>query len=337
MNRPTIHPFNHLQCYNTAVFGSIIASALFMPSVLGAGIVIEPVPASQEQLGAQDFEELSHASVDIEGKGTNFRINYSSSSPIDLYILFLNKDGALNPRDILYAKLAEGNLEVSVPVSSSRGWSAGTRKYKLHFLAPKNSSPLISSVELTGKLSLPEGVMQFFAQEPYTPSSYHRLEGYRLYGVSFTAILLVISLTILFSRLLIKNPAGIFSALLIVILAYNARFSLDALRYSIVHAHEYFVNRTYASAGSAYEIAGTLKKLKIEKISLCSDGNTYFKTLLNYAAYPAKVSDDSDFVLVRNAFDWTYENGILNCSGISSAAEKSAEFPDGSIIFRLSS
>ncbi|MBU0458700.1 hypothetical protein KJ652_02125 [Patescibacteria group bacterium] len=307
----------------------IISSALLIPICFAAGVTIEPIPATQEQLNSQNLEELKSASVKIDGEGTQFNINYSAPSTIDLYILFMEKDGTFNPRNILFAELPQGEQETIIPISDTGGWSRGNNNYKLHFLTDKDSVPEVSKVELSGNLSIADGIKQFFAPEPFTPSSYHRLNGYKLFGYSATFVLLI--LTLIGSLIFIKNRKVQILIFLGMIFISNARFSIDSLRYTYTH----LTANTYASAGSAYEIAEYLHKNDIENIALCSDGNSYFKTVLSYALYPAKIKDESENILVHSAFNWSFENDVIRCGETEANAIKLNGFPDGSVLFSL--
>jgi len=304
-------------------------SILFSQTCFAASIISNPVPADLNQLNQSISEEASHASVDLSGKGADLKINYSSPSPLSIYILFLNDDGSVNPREIVSAELPKGTaVESLIPLSQTRGWSWGERKYKLHFLTDKGVVPAISKVEISGSPSLIDGIKQFFALEPFTPSSYHRLSGYKLFGISFTLALTLILIILLFFR----RKKHVMNVIIILILLFNVRFSMDLLRYTKINLS----SDTYSTAGSAYQIADYFKSNEINSIQLCSDGNTYFPTILKYAGYPLSVNSEADHVLIRNAFKWSFENGNLTCGDLTAPATQISKFPDGSILFKLS-
>ncbi|HCI04307.1 MAG: hypothetical protein QF755_05565 [Candidatus Peribacteraceae bacterium] len=310
---------------------SIIA-AIFIQTCLAGGITVNPVPTDLNQLNQKLSEEVSHASVDLNGKGADLLINYSSPAPLSVYILFLNEDGSVNPRDIVSAQLPKGEVESVIPLSQTRGWSLGERKYKLHMITEKNIEPSISKLKLEGSPSLADGLKQFFALEPFTPSSYHRLSGYKFFGISFTLLLTLTLALALALTLIFRKKKHAMTAIIILILIFNARFSLDLLRYT----KENLTAETYSTAGSAYQIADYFKSNGIKDVQLCSDGNTYFPTILKYAGYPLNIPDESEHVLVRNAYEWSFENGNLTCGELNAPATSLMEFPDGSILFKLS-
>ncbi len=301
------------------------ALAFLIPSAAAAGVVIEPEPASLTQLQEQLSEEIAHAHIDLKGEGADLNVEYSSTHPISLYILFLDDDGSVNPRDILFAKLPEGNdVESIVPLSPTRGWRGGERSYKLHLITNLDGTQNLKSIGIGGSASIIDGLKQFFSPEPFTPSSYHRLTGYRFLGIPITLILTILIAIILIGSLILKRKQLGLIIILIIILLSNARFSLDTLKYTQKHLSDWSYNKTYETAGSTYEIAEFLESENIRSIQLCTDGNSYFQTLLKYAAYPLAINGTSKFILERYA---------LECD--TSNAEKTKEFPDGSIIFRI--
>jgi hypothetical protein len=319
------------------VLRSIIALALFAQTCLAATITANPVPADLNQLNQKLAEEVSHASIDLTGKGADLLINYSSPTPLSVYILFLNEDGSVNPRDIVSVQLPKGEVESIIPISQMRGWSWETRKYKLHIITEKHIEPSISKLKLEGSPSLTDGLKQFFALEPFTPSSYHRLSGYRFFGISFTLLLTLTLLpTVALAKvgaltLIFRRKNRVTTLIIILILIFNIRFSLDLLRYT----KNNLSSNTYSTAGSVYQIADYFKSNGIKDIQLCSDGNTYFSTILKYASYPLSINNEVDSVLVHNAFKWSFENGNLNCGQINQPAIKLKEFSDSSELFQL--
>lgn len=277
---------------------------------------------------------VSHASTDVEGTGNALRIRYSSESPIDVYILFLLEEDTLNPRETLFAKLPQDTEgEALIPLSHTRGWRAGTQKLRIHFLTEKEAEHAIHSVLLTDGTARMGGLRQFFAQEPFSPSSYHRLEGYRIFGLSSTALLMGILFLLLAGTLIFKkNRIALVIALAGVLLS-NGRFTADLLRMTYANTKEWTQAHTYAAAGSTYEIASFLQENNIETFRLCTDGNSYFPVLLEYAAYPSVIAQDAKHVLVRNAYDWSYDNGFLRCRDIEHAASRVKTFADGTELF----
>ena len=314
----------------------LLAIALTTQTCFAQEFVVQPAPASLETLQQRAQEGGAHASIAIEGKGAELSVHYASTSSIDTYVLFLNKDDTTNPRNILFAILpAQEEGVVNIPLSRTRGWVLSDQRYKIYFLATGDTDPIIQDVTLRGRPSLFSGLQQYFLLEQFTPSSYHRLSGYRFYGLSATLLLSVLAIVLMVIALRRKRLHTFSVILLTAILFGNARFSLDALRYTGAHFGEWIKQHTYAHAGSAYEIAEYMKENNIENFRICTDGNSYFPVLMQYAAYPVRRKDGTAYVLVRNAFRWSYADGTLRCGDIEQAANLLETFTDGTELFAL--
>ena len=297
-------------------------------------MTVQPSAASMGRLQQVISGKAAHASTDVEGTGNALRIRYSSESPINVYILFLREEDTLNPRETLFAELPpEGDGEALIPLSHARGWRAGTQKLRIYLLTEKESKHTIHSVLLTDGTARMDGLRQYFAPEPFSPSSYHRLEGYRLFGLSSTALLTGILFLLLAGTLIFKRNRIALVIALVGVLLSNGRFTADLLRMTYANTKEWAQVHTYAAAGSVYEIASFLQENDIQTVHLCTDGNSYFPVLLQYAAYPSVIAQDAKHVLVRNAYDWSYDNGFLRCRDIEHAASRVKTFADGTELF----
>lgn len=322
--------------YNAAVIRILLALVLSMQTCIAAEVVVQPETASTERMQQMISGGFSYATLNIRGEGKSLLVKYSSSAPLDTYIIYMREDETINPRDILFAKLPASAEEALIPLTITRGWSAGEQNLRIHFLTDKDAEHTVSSVTLSEESLRTGGLRQYLSPEPFVPSAYHRLEGYKLLGRSATALLTTSLVVLLLLALLRKNRKAALMILLVGLLIHNGRFSLDTLRYTTGNTQEWMKNNTYAAAGSTYEIATFLNENGIEKFRLCTDGNSFFPVLMQYAAYPAVLEYDSSHVLVRNSFDWSYENGILRCSDIERPSELMKIFPDGTQLFSLS-
>ncbi|KKW38839.1 hypothetical protein A2454_06480 [Candidatus Peribacteria bacterium RIFOXYC2_FULL_55_14] len=314
----------------------LLALALSAQICFAAEISVQPSAASMDRLQQVISGNAAHASTDVEGAGNTLRIRYSSENPIDVYILFLREGDTLNPRDTLFAELPpDDEGEALIPLSHTRGWRAGTQKLRMHFLTKKEEEQAIHSVQLTDATVRAGGVRQYLAPEPFAPSSYHRLEGYRIFGHSSAALLTGILFLLLAGTLILrKNRIALVIALAGVLLS-NGRFTADLLRMTYANTKEWTQAHTYAAAGSVYEIASFLRENDIQTVRLCTDGNSYFPVLLQYAIFPSVIAQDAKHVLVRNAYDWSYDNSFLRCRNIEHAATRVKTFADGSELFSL--
>ena len=318
--------------YNVFVIRILLTIFLAAQTCVAASMVIKPELASANRLQQMSSGEYSHATVNLDGEGKSLLIHYSSSSDIDSYILFINDDGSMNPRNILYVSLPRGEeADATVLLSESRGWTNNEMHLRLYFFTDKEFDGSISSAEIIDTGRIGGGIFQFFSKEPYSPSSYHRIVGYRLYGKSATATFIVIGLL---SVIIFRNKKRVIIGLFLAcIFLTSGRFALDSIRYSSDHLTEWISNGTYASAGSTYEIASYINESNIKLFRICTDGNSYFSSLLQYAAYPSVLSDDADYLVVRNSFDHSFENEILRCGGNNFSASFIKSFPDGTNLY----
>jgi len=314
----------------------LLALALSAQTCIAAEMTVQPSAASMDRLQQVISGNAAHASTDVEGAGNTLRIRYSSENPIDVYILFLREGDTLNPRDTLFAELPpDDEGEALIPLSHTRGWRAGTQKLRIHFLTEKESEHAIHSVQLTEATVRAGGVRQYLAPEPFSPSSYHRLEGYRIFGMPSTVLLTCTVLILLAAALFLRNKRITLVILLAGAFLSNGRFTADLLRMTYANTKEWTQAHTYAAVGSVYEIASYLQENDVQTVRLCTDGNSYFPVLLQYASFPSVIAQDAKHVLVRNAYDWSYDNSFLRCRNIEHAATRVKTFADGSELFSL--
>lgn len=295
-----------------------------------------------------------HATTTIDGEGGSIVISYSASVPVQVYMVPLRHDGSYALTNFVRFILPAGaEAQAHVDLTVSPGWRPGYSRYLLNLLAPTEDADvaftgLTFETASAGTIAR-AGLRHFFTPEPYTPSSYHALWGYRVLGAhlsTVTGILALVAAVTLFIAFG-KKPWALPGALAILVgltLFYQARVALDLLRFSAQHLSEYRAG-TYDEAGSVHAIARFINQqdLSAESIYICRDGTNFKQKLLRYFVYPATVSDrketagSADLVLVMDKFAWSYENGMLTCENVSVKADLLKEFPAGEQLFEIRS
>lgn len=299
-------------------------------------------------------ENKGHANTVIEGKGKAIRISYRASEPLVLFLVPLKTDNAFVPTDYVKFTLPETTAgEILVDLTVSPGWSPAEHRYYVEILS-KNETV---DAAFTGMEFVPgsffSGVQaaftHLFTREPYTPSSYHAIRGYRIFGVSLTVLMGTILLIAVGTALALSTGETKLQNTLLVLFIlcglYNLRFGIDLLRFTGQHLSEYG-NGTYDEAGSVYEVARAIKKLEQGSegnptVFVCRDGTNFKEKILRYFAYPTQItSDEADaksatVVAVMDEMNWSEEGGVLKCGPINAAAQKLSEFSDGTILFRI--
>lgn len=303
------------------------------PKLLDAAVAIEPMIAAAQ----------AHAEVNLEGNGDTLILSYESPVPMSGFLLFLNEDGSFDPLASLVVRLPPGRHDdLALPIASSPAWEPGRRAYRFHLLLDEEVKPRITRIALQRRASLPViALTQLSQAEPILPSSAHRLRGYRVFG---TPLLPVLALILALAFLVPFCRRNFPTLLLATVLLVHARFAADITRTTQRHLADWYGRHTYAEAGSLYAIAETLADAKADSVLLCSGGTTYAEVLLRYLVYPASLSPlspaggDETFpeessIVVHNALDWSYEDGILRCGDRSFAARELRSFADGSSVF----
>ncbi len=310
-------------------------------------------------------ENKGRASTNIEGRGGTLRLTYQTSAPLTIYMVPLSTTDSYVPTDFLMLTLPstdEGVADIDLTVSP--GWTPRPTKWLLHLLTKDEGTKAgFLTIDFL-PTSAPKIVSTFFrhllTQEPYTPSSYHALRGYRLFSMDATLVAgILLLLTSITAAALAKKDQkliAIVCVLLIFQAAYGLRFGLDLLRFSSEHLSGYR-NGVYDETGSVHLIAPVILSLAEKNrkdeagttVFVCRSGTNYKEKLLRYFAYPVRVSSDSayakiaDYVLVMNSMNWSMQTitaaGIgkqfMRCDDLVFQAEKLSSFPDGSILFTL--
>lgn len=302
---------------------------------------------------------MGRATTSIEGNGQALIIGYESDEPISIFMVPLQSDGSYVPMDFMHFTLPKstgGSVRIDLTVSP--GWQPTDTKYLLNLLThTENAHAGFTQIEFeptTLMKTLMTGVRHFFTVEPYTPSSYHALRGYRVYGHSITVILGVLLLLIVVAMFIVfkreQRTQKIFIVMLIICLVYGLRMSIDLTRFTSEHLGEY-LHGTYDEAGSAHDIGKSIEVIanaspSPTRVAVCRDGTNYKEKIVRYMAYPIPVSETvtgATLALIMDRNNWSTEttidekgsHTILHCGAIHHRAEKLHDFADGSTLFLL--
>ncbi len=342
---------------------SCTAFILLIPVASAETLYINPIGIDSSAPVEQALKEnAGRASMKLEGEGSTMKLAYQSSEKLTVYMVPLSESEGFVPTDFLMLTLpatSEGLAEIDLTVSP--GWTTKKTTWLLHLMTKnKDAKAGFMSVEFLPagpKTSIQAAFRHFFRTEPYIPSSYHSLRGYRVLSKDMTLILgLLLIVTSVIAVLIAKKESKL--AILIVVLCtfqavYGLRFGLDLLRFSSEHLTGY-AEGIYDEAGSVYQIAPMLHSLAAQQkkevptsVFICRSGTNYKEKILRYFAYPIRISADathasmSDYVLVMNARDWNIQTiaeeniskQVLQCADLRFEVNQIASFPDGSILF----
>jgi len=343
----------------------LIAGACLFSAFSLAGVVNAQTPGIRPELvvSSQTVEQAlkknpGHASTILEGQGGKLALRYSSESTITVFLAPLSVNDSYAITDFIWFSLPKTKLvNVIVDLTISPGWTQGKRRFLLNFLSEKEEPDFaIENFEFIPAKSgdtVRAILRHFFTPELYTPSSFHALRGIRVLGKSFTPVfgvllLLACGTTAVF---LSKEKRLKRAAFLLVagIFLYDLRFALDLFRFSTEHRGEY-LRGTYDEAGSIYQVAAEVRKMtygrRDQLLYVCRDGTNFKEKLLRYFTYPVKVSSEprdlsgATLAVVMDKYEWNFDESDnsendLACGELKRQAEKSAAFPDGSVLFRL--
>lgn len=306
-------------------------------------------------------ESESHASTTIEGEGKIVMLTYSSSKPLEVFMVPMEAENSYTPTDYIRFTLPqtdEGTVAIDLTVSP--GWSPTSKRWIVTLLGrEKDSDAAFNDIRFTNDDARSVARIaagHLFTEEFYSPSSVHALRGYRILGISVT---MVLGILVLFASaiclLFVPKKHHRTSVLLTLIgasLLYQGRFAVDLLRFSLQHAAEY-ASGTYDEAGSIHAVAENLRELrKSEKTTLvyvCRDGTNFKEKLLRYFTYPMRISSEAetaataDYAVVMNKFKWGFETTVtkeqsnvrLKCGDLDRDAKRLNTFPGGEILFLL--
>ena len=341
---------------------SIIASLLTIPLFAQAEIgtiqpeLIDTAHSVEEALQTHK----GHASTSIEGKGGTLIVTYGSSQPLEVFMVPLQEDNTYVPTDYIRFTLPMATeASVAIDLTISPGWAPVTQKWLLSLLSSDEKTDAgFSSIQFEDASLLqwiPIAFRHFFTREPYTPSSYHALRGYRIFGTSFTILLGTLTLLAACCSLFLQRKyrtKTVFFILIFSSLFYEMRFALDLLRFDTQHLQEYYGQNMYDEAGSIHEIAIFLRshidEQKQATAYVCRDGTNFKEKLLRYFSYPIRISSQpidakqASFVLIMGKFKEGYEMlktsdpavHLLKCGDFDGLGKLLKQFPDGTLLFQ---
>ena len=289
------------------------------------------------------------ASTKLEGQGGTLRITYVASEPLAVYTVPVSAAGQYAPGDFLTFTLPateEGTVDIDLTVSP--GWKPKAQTWVMHLLTKdENADAGFADVQFirAGSATVAAAAIKHvFTVEPYSPSSFHGLRGYRVFGNDITIIIGIMLLIASVLTALIAAKGRKLQTVLTLLIGFQAlyglRFGIDLLRFSAEHVSGYSVG-LYDEAGSVYQIAPVVRSLGSTKVFVCRSGTNYKEKILRYFAYPVRISADpkdavdADAVLVMNADEWSFDGATLRCGDLALKATKHSDFPDGSVLFTL--
>lgn len=335
----------------TLLTRSIFATTLILvPAAAWAQVHrITPVIVNSSVQVEQGLREnKGSASTKLEGQGATLRITYVASEPLTVYTVPVNAAGQFAPHDFLTFMLPateEGTVDIDLTVSP--GWKPKTQTWVMHILTKENADAGFADVQFirAGSASVAlASVRHAFTVEPYSPSTYHGLRGYRVFGKDLTIIAGIILLVASGLTALIAAKGRRLQTVLVLLIGFQAlyglRFGIDLLRFSVEHTTGYAAG-LYDEAGSVYRIAPVIRSLEATKVFVCRSGTSYKEKILRYFSYPVRVSadpknvTDADAALVMNAYDWSFDGVTLRCDDLTLKTTKHSVFPDGSVLFTL--
>ncbi len=302
-------------------------------------------------------DNKGRAKTSLEGNGAFLRLTYQASQPLTITMVPLSDEGRFVPNDYLLLTLPQTDgATADINLTVSLGWSPGNTVWLLHLLTKdENASAGFIAVEFlpaTPKTMISAFFRHAFKTEPYTPSSFHALHGYRIFaldGTILAGILLILACII--AVIVAKKQNKLVAALLIVLTfqgIYGLRFGLDLLRFSTEHLSG-FSRGLYDEAGSAHQIARALREHVMDSkkaesattVFVCRSGTNYKEKILRYAAYPIVITSEeasaehADYALVMDADEWRVDNDSLHCADLTLRVRTVTDFPDGSVLFAI--
>lgn len=322
-----------------ALIGSLLC--LFAPLASAAEIAVSPVgyDAGVRQMLA-GAASVAHA--EVSGAGESIVFAYSAARPLAALVFFHAQRDSLDIATALRGELpAAENGEAVFPLASSPAWRPGARTYLVYLVSDDPAGAEVRSATVTGGSSarLPLiGLSQLLAPEPFQPSLYHRLAGYRAFGLPLAPAVGVLTL-IAVAVLAWRAPRSVLPLLACALLLYGLRFSLDLGRFTAAHVAKWTRDGTYATAGSASAITDAIRadaEARDATVLVCTSGTSYVPTLLSYLLYPLRVTTEPDpaappaYVVVSEAIGG---DGAACAGGLR--LERMSAFPDGSVLSRV--
>lgn len=324
----------------------LIGCALFLGVTTAYAATELPVTLLQDTatLNAVLEAKQGFASAMIEGEGAFVDISYFASEPIDVFMVPLQANDSYLPTEFITASLpAAKEQTVRLDLRNTPGWKPTHQRWLMNVVSPSAETDAgftnVTFVSSTLSQTLEALLRHLSIAEPYGPSSYHALRGYRALGTSVpvvVGIFLLLATAVLWK---LKGTGTAIGSIVIITLLFQLRFGIDLLRFTHEHLSSY-AHGTYDEAGSVYEIAKTLKNdQSLTALFVCYDGPDFQEKILRYLLYPVPVSHDGSgfsHAVVIGSPDWAGEGGTLRCREQSmKIAAQPQEFTDSSLLWHL--
>ena len=293
-----------------------------------------------------------YASTTIEGDGRYLRLMYDASDPLTMFFAPMVTKETFNPADYVVATLPAGTgSDVRIDLAVAPGWKPVTRKYLFNILAPRKETTVAMHSSFFEPWSV--GVLPLIALrqawqiEPFSPSSFHALRGYRMFGIATNTIagivLWIVAGVILVRRRKTGGAIMIIGVTAAFVLLSGMHAGIDQLRLVREHVGSMLSDGTYDEAGSSYDIAETITMLREphDNVVVCRTGANLREKILRYMLYPLRVTSahdtltDSSLIVVSYEAPWQMKNDVLTCNDITARVKKLREFSDGSLLFSV--
>ena len=331
----------------------IIAAVLCPVTGFAETLMISPIPAlSIEQVNNVGSYKKSAGGI-IEGTGATLLVGYHSNVPLNTYIGILNNDGTYSQNDLYYFVLPKGSdMQANVDLTALTTWSPSLHRYTITFLSNDEQSDTAFTAmnfQSAGMWTTFRTAMRhLFFPEPFRVSAAHFLQGYRILGVPFSVIFGLFVFVAACCALILRGKRAVLTLLALCMLAYGARFAIDLSVMTAKDLRSWVSLYRYGVASDTYIAAESLiddvhkRKIAHPHAISCFDSTDYFPKLIRYLAYPIPVEltgallPGTTHVIVIRKFQWSYENGILQCGSIHQPAQKISSFDDDIAVFSLS-
>lgn len=299
-----------------------------------------PVRLLSEDIAIEEVvsNSASHAYADLNGDGGSMTLAYTTAKPLSVLIVYKHLDGSFNTFDTLQTVLPAGeNLEATINLTKSPGWSAGNKNYRLYFFSEAEAGAVFHDIEFMRAsffTTLKAAAHHISMIQPYSPASYHRLPGYTVLGVPLTPVVGFLLIGAVGLLALCKRYSSVISFIVIAVLCTQLRFSIDALAISVDHSREWLSNKTYATAGSLPIIGKRLREEDATSAYLCHTGTTYAQRLLQYHSYPVLLSQNNpSHIIVHRSVDSTLNGNVLTCGDKEFTVKLLETYNDGSALY----
>ncbi|MEQ1849390.1 MAG: hypothetical protein ABL890_02255 [Candidatus Peribacteraceae bacterium] len=320
-------------------------SFVLIPGIMRAEpLTITPSLISNTQMLEKALTaKEGYASTTLKGAGAFLEIEYFSSEDIDLFLVPLNRDGRYVPTDFMTAKLpAAANGDVRIDLRETPGWKTSETLWLLNIASSSTDTDAgftgIEFVPASPIETLSAAMTHLSIAEPYGPSSYHVLRGYRVLGLSFAVLLGLITIII---ALIVWRIRGVSTALWVLVtltLLSHLRYGIDLLRFSHEHLTSMQTASIYDEAGTIYAVAESIKEIRMKEqrfggVFVCRNGTDFQEKILRYQLYPTPVSHNGDgpfsFVVIIGSPDWSQDEASIRCGDGQFLRISSQYFSDG--------